>query len=339
MVFDKPSYTNSTYFNRPSNGCFIHPVQNRLISHREAARLQSFPDSFRFFGSKLSRYKQIGNAVPPLLARAIGAGISGEKFIDLFAGAGGLAIGLSMCGFKCLVATDIDKNMCETLRKNKVADLVFQADLSREINIKNVIEFTENRLSGSILDLVVAGPPCQGFSTAGNWNENDPRNTLYKPLLNVIERIRPNYVLIENVLGIGAMRKGEVLKKIKDKLGELEYSVKIEQLKAEQFGVPQRRRRVFIFGYLKSLEENFPPKPLFRSMDGKSHSSENFDHLPDPLTVGDAISDLPVLSVGGGAEVMKYDETWIKSDYQKWLRGHMDFKELYLRVAERSNSK
>ena len=66
-----PSYTVNTYFNRPGNGTFIHPHQARLISFREAARLQSFPDSYRFFGSNTSIYKQIGNAVPPLLYKAV----------------------------------------------------------------------------------------------------------------------------------------------------------------------------------------------------------------------------------------------------------------------------
>ncbi|MBE0526658.1 MAG: DNA cytosine methyltransferase, partial [Candidatus Thorarchaeota archaeon] len=79
-----PSYTINTYFNRPGNGTFIHPEQNRLISMREAARLQSFPDNYRFFGSSSSKYKQIGNAVPPLLARSIGSMISRGVCIDLF---------------------------------------------------------------------------------------------------------------------------------------------------------------------------------------------------------------------------------------------------------------
>ena len=84
-----PSYTINTYFNRPGNGTFIHPKQNRLISLREAARLQSFSDRFRFLGSNSSRYKQIGNAVPPFLARAVAALLKPGLVIDLFSGAGG----------------------------------------------------------------------------------------------------------------------------------------------------------------------------------------------------------------------------------------------------------
>ena len=71
LRWEKPSYTISTYFNRIGNGCHIHPEQDRLISIREAARLQSFPDNYRFTGSKGAIHKQIGNAVPPLLAYKI----------------------------------------------------------------------------------------------------------------------------------------------------------------------------------------------------------------------------------------------------------------------------
>ena len=88
---DMPSYTINTYFNRPGNGCHIHPSQNRMLSQREAARLQSFPDQFRFAGPQSIVNNQIGNAVPPLLAYQV-AGQLGEPgiFVDLFSGAGGL---------------------------------------------------------------------------------------------------------------------------------------------------------------------------------------------------------------------------------------------------------
>lgn len=338
MVWDKPSYTISTYFNRPGNGCFIHPTQDRLITQREAARLQSFPDHFRFYGSKQSRYKQIGNAVPPLLARAIASGLKGQNFIDLFAGAGGLALGFRMTGFKCLLAVDIDKNMCETLRNNRVADTVLKADLSEENAIYNVVEVTENKLRGKQLDVIVAGPPCQGFSTAGNWDQDDPRNNLYKPLLRIVGKLLPRYILVENVPGIRWMRRGEALKKIEELLREMGYVVKTQRLKAEEYGIPQKRRRIFIFGCLKPGEERFPPIPLFASSkEVKFGSDGQLLFLPKPLTVRDAISDLPPVEPGGGTEVMKYDDSWINSDYQRWSREHISFGELYRRICLKEN--
>ena len=122
LRWDRPSYTISTYFNRIGNGCFIHPSQDRLISTREAARLQSFKDSFIFYGSKTSQYKQVGNAVPPLLARAVAEKvkpyIKNKGLIDLFAGAGGLSAGFSLEGYKLNGAIEIEKNFFETLSKN-----------------------------------------------------------------------------------------------------------------------------------------------------------------------------------------------------------------------------
>ena len=97
LRWDKPSYTIATYFNRVPNGCNIHPEQNRILSNREAARLQSFPDNFVFKGTKVSQFKQIGNAVPPLLARYVSSLIKPHlesyNFVDLFAGCGGLSEG------------------------------------------------------------------------------------------------------------------------------------------------------------------------------------------------------------------------------------------------------
>ena len=103
LSLNKPSYTITTYFNRPGNGTYIHPIHNRVISAREAARFQSFPDNYVFGGSKASLCKQIGNAVPPLLAFAIARQTKKKtktkNLLDLFCGAGGLSLGLTKAGF------------------------------------------------------------------------------------------------------------------------------------------------------------------------------------------------------------------------------------------------
>ncbi|WP_341538954.1 DNA cytosine methyltransferase, partial [Pseudomonas viridiflava] len=88
---DMPSYTINTYFNRPGNGCHTHHLQDRVISQREAARFQSFPDSFEFLGGQGAVCTQIGNAVPPLMAYQIAMSLKGKgSYIDLFSGAGGM---------------------------------------------------------------------------------------------------------------------------------------------------------------------------------------------------------------------------------------------------------
>ena len=99
LRYNQPAYTISTYFNRPGNGANIHPWEDRTLSSREAARLQSFPDCFVFEGSDAAVRTQIGNAVPPLLGYAVGKAIKKKvgmplKFCDMFAGAGGLSYGM-----------------------------------------------------------------------------------------------------------------------------------------------------------------------------------------------------------------------------------------------------
>ncbi|MFW9945027.1 MAG: DNA cytosine methyltransferase, partial [Candidatus Sifarchaeia archaeon] len=176
---DLPSYTINTYFNRPGNGTFIHPTQDRLISQREAARLQSFPDEFRFRGSTTSIYKQIGNAVPPLLARAIGAQIPKGEVVDLFAGAGGLSEGLIQAGHRPIVASDINRHMCATYEYNHPETAVMQLDITNSTAFSQLVSEIEDGLAGKTLNMIAGGPPCQGFSTAGNWDASDSRNSLF----------------------------------------------------------------------------------------------------------------------------------------------------------------
>ena len=119
----RPAYTINTYFNRPGNGCHLHydyaGGQHRVLSEREAARLQSFPDRFAFVGAHLSVQKQIGNAVPPLLAFQIARTLPVVgQYVDLFSGAGGLSLGFRWAGWEPIVANDIDNNFLETYRRN-----------------------------------------------------------------------------------------------------------------------------------------------------------------------------------------------------------------------------
>jgi DNA (cytosine-5)-methyltransferase 1 len=336
LQYEHPSYTINTFFNRPGNGCFIHPEQNRLISLREAARLQSFPDNFRFSGSKPSKYKQIGNAVPPLMAKEVASVFKGSRAIDLFAGAGGLSWGLHEAGFNCLISVDFDKRMCETLEANDCAKEVLNLDLTADQAIEQVCETAENHLKGRQLDLCAGGPPCQGFSTAGNWDKTDPRNNLFKPFLEIVRNLQPLNVLIENVPGIKSMMQGSILKKIISELEKMEYKTKYTSLKSEIFGVPQRRRRVFIFASLSKQDIELP-EPIFSAFGEDQvtfQKNGNYTLLPSPLTVHDAISELPEIAQGGGNDVMDYDPNWPKSNYQKWLRGQMSISEMYEHYKE-----
>ena len=137
---NKPSYTITTYFNRPGNGAYIHPTQDRVLSAREAARLQSFPDNYIFQGSKTSLPKQIGNAVPLLLAYAIATQIKKQtkvkNVLDLFCGAGGLSLGFEWAKFNIVAANDNFNAACDTYRANHSNTILIEGDITMNTGFK-----------------------------------------------------------------------------------------------------------------------------------------------------------------------------------------------------------
>ncbi len=321
LTWENPSYTVSTYFNRPGNGCYMHPddylsqnPQHRLISFREAARLQSFPDSFRFYGTKTSMYKQIGNAVPPLLAYAMAKAFDAETAIDLFCGCGGLSYGFEMFGTNVISGVDIEKHYIETWKNNHTGTAIL-GDLTQQ-NIKDRIYETIEKATGTkTVDIIIGGPPCQGFSTAGWRKEDDTRNLLWRHYLEIVNYIKPKYFFIENVMGLlSATQKGaKVIDIMKKEFAELGYSIKYQKMHAEDYGVPQKRRRIFILGQRSDITNsiNFPKKVL-----------------NNPLTVFDAIKNLPALKDNDGDDEMEIANYIAGSIYEEWLIGNISLSEL-----------
>lgn len=329
LKFSQPSYTISTYFNRPGNGANIHPWEDRTISSREAARLQSFPDSFQFVGSDSEIRTQIGNAVPPLLGYAIGQSIiskAGSKveFCDIFAGAGGLSFGLELSGMQGIVAVELNKSASKTYEKNHSNKIkVINGDIN-DSGIQNTL-FSEVKERGSSKPLVlVGGPPCQGFSTAGNRDETDIRNKLVDSYLKIVKETRPDIVIMENVVGILSMRKGDVIKGIHKELGELGYVFHEKPwiLDAERYGVPQMRRRVIIVAALSEKMLPSFPDPIFQKCLGRREDSNQIDLLQQkyPITVGEAFFSLPSLM-----EVNDYfpQNAVFNAEYDKWCKGEI----------------
>jgi len=331
---NRPSYTVNTYFHRPGNGSFVHPTQDRMISLREAARLQSFPDRYRFLGSRSSIYKQIGNAVPPLLARAVGRMVPRGLAVDLFSGAGGLSEGLVQSGHSVIVASDMEQDMCDTYAANHLSTVVVRADLSTSSGRAEVVQSVGSLLKGRTLNLLAGGPPCQGFSLAGKWKRGDSRNSLIHAMIEISDVLAPKHVLIENVLGLNWMANGSVIGKVKEQLSNLGYAVDYMVLRSEQFGVPQRRRRVFLIGSKKRSEIR-PLKCWFSPATSRPNKRpESACHFfASPITVDEAIGDLPPVPSGGGLPVMRYDSSWAVSDYQHLSREHITFEEFLCRRA------
>ena len=324
---DRPAYTISTYFTRLGNGCHLHydfaAGQHRTLSLREAARLQSFPDSFRFVGSKTSVANQIGNAVPPLLGYLIAKRLGRPgQFIDLFAGAGGLALGFLWAGWKPVVANDVDATFLATYTEN-IDPNVVAGDI-RDVGIQDsLIEAVQVRRMSKPL-WVIGGPPCQGFSTAGNARSmDDERNHLFRDYIKVIEALDPDGFVFENVTGLLNMQGGRVFEEVRGALAEHCETLSQWKPHAEQFGVPQRRSRVVLVGSRRSVRDIKPPEPL-TSMPSEILSTD--DALPPAVSVFDALDDLPALGPSEDGSLLEYRHGAI-SEYQRFMRGAITAKD------------
>jgi DNA (cytosine-5)-methyltransferase 1 len=324
LRWDRPSYTVSTYFNRPGNGCFIHPSADRLITVREAARLQSFPDSYRLLGRGRARYLQVGNAVPPLLAYQLGSLLGGGTAVDLFAGAGGLSLGLERAGFDVLAAIDHDAACMETYQANRPdEDAAIRADLSDTQDLRKVVDEIRRRNRGQAVDLLAGGPPCQGFSTAGHCRLDDFRNNLVYSFVKAVEELRPVQVLMENVAALTFRGRRSFLEEVQRSFQSMGYNTSFIVGHAEGYGVPQLRRRLF----LVATRNGAPswPTPFRRILDpmmGQYQPGAEVRDLPEPFTVRDAIGDLPFEAAESADDPVKYREV-AGSLYQECMRGDL----------------
>lgn len=326
LRWDKPSYTINTFFNRVPNGCNLHPEQMRVISTREAARFQSFPDDFVFVGKKSGIYKQIGNAVPPLLARMVSTLIkpylTSYNIVDLFAGCGGLSEGFIQNGFKLLAANEFDASVFETniLNHSKYAskDKFILGDITKEETKEKIFAACGKKK----VDVILGGPPCQGFSYAGWRDPEDKRNQLFRDFVDIVTTLKPKFFVMENVPGILTMRKGEAIKEIIKAFADAGYYVgEPLKLTAADFGVPQKRKRVILIGCRENITIR-QPAPMF------SDKPETLSTLPRYISVKEAIGSLPPIPDGGGEEEM--DITIDKpSAYDRLMAKEITFEQFY----------
>lgn len=215
--------------------------------------------------------------------------------IDLFCGCGGLSQGFIEADFNVILGIDHWKDAIETFNYNHKNSKGIVADLldldPEEIKRKNKI--------GKV-DLIIGGPPCQGFSIAGKRIIDDERNQLYKSFLQFVDYFKPKGFVMENVPNILSMGGGAIKKQILKDFEDIGYKISYDKLLASDFGVPQNRRRAFFVGLKNNFEFEFP-KPI----------------TPDnKITSGDAISDLPKNSLEDGSQYTISP----KSDFQKKMR-------------------
>ena len=268
--YSKPSYTITTYFNRPGNGTYVHPVHERVLSVREAARFQCFPDEYLFCGNKSDMLKEVGNAVPVLLAYNIAKAIKDKTgcstSVDLFSGAGGMTYGFKRAGIKAVIANDIAEAACVTLKTNNPEIPVICGDITAEETKSAVIAAG---VQGGA-DIICGGPPCQGFSLAGNRMKDDPRNQLFRHFVDIVSGVNPKVIVFENVEGILSYQGGKTYRDIIDLFSKLGYYTEGRKLMANHYGAPQRRKRVIILCTRKDLgvkPADIFPNPVTPNMD------------------------------------------------------------------------
>jgi DNA (cytosine-5)-methyltransferase 1 len=254
--------------------------------------------------------------------------------IDLFSGAGGLSVGLHGAGFDVRLANDSNPACARTYHRNQ-PDTPFFPHSVHDLTKQRALSMA--RLEVGELDLLVGGPPCQGFSMIGARTVGDPRNELVHQFLRLGRELRPKCMVIENVPGLATLAGGAVLKAILDGYRALGYSVAFAELLAAQYGVPQMRWRMVFVGFRRDLALA-PGMGFPLPTHGKRGIGELIPHckMTEADTKGflrtkDAIADLP--SIGAGEEVSRYDGR-PKTSYQRAMRAGLS-TELFNHYAPR----
>lgn len=220
--------------------------------------------------------------------------------IDLFSGVGGLSLGFEMAGFNAVLANEYDTSIAESYVKNRPHVKMIINDIT-----KLPIHETFSKYHGKI-DLIVGGPPCQGFSQKGQRKSiNDERNFLFRYYYEVVALVKPKYFVMENVPNLLTTESGFFKKEIESLFESIGYKIVADVLNASDFGVPQNRKRAVIIGRLGDYALSMP-KPKTKK-----------------VTIWDAISDLAYLESGEGTEIQEYRYE-PQSEYQRVLRKGSD---------------
>ncbi|MCM1523872.1 MAG: DNA (cytosine-5-)-methyltransferase [Ruminococcus sp.] len=311
--YNKPSYTITTYFNRPGNGTYVHPVHERVLTVREAARFQTFKDDYYFFGNKTQHLKQVGNAVPTLLAYQIAREIKKKtgcsKSIDLFCGAGGMTVGFKEAGIHSLLSNDIEESACVTLKINNPEINVLCGDIT-QAETKDAIE--RAALEGGA-DIICGGPPCQGFSMAGFRASDDPRNQLFREFVDIVRRVKPKVIVFENVEGLLSYQGGKTYREVHALFSELGYNTEGRTLMASDYAVPQKRKRVIIICTENDLA--IAPGELFPAPITAEESTQ--------ITARETIADLETVPCDDTAKYVDCDN----SDILDFFKGNITYEE------------
>jgi DNA (cytosine-5)-methyltransferase 1 len=227
--------------------------------------------------------------------------------LSLFCGAGGCSLGFEQAGYKVLFATDFDKAASETYTANFKRTRFIKDDINN-LNFSSILSAC--KVSPGEIDILIGGPPCQGFSTAGLRFWEDPRNNLLKSYVNALKFIKPKWFLMENVEGLLTAKNGEYVHEAVKAFVSLGYAVRVEKVYAHEYGIPQRRKRVLIIGNRIGIDFKFPEPTIL--LKGRIFRNSN-------VTLQHTIGSLPGASNDQKAEI--HYETEVSNQLEDYLRG------------------
>lgn len=237
--------------------------------------------------------------------------------LELFAGAGGLVLGLEWAGLKTLLANEVHPDPCKTMHANFPGLPIICGDI-RRFSGSDLLAHA-GLSPGSEVNLVAGGPPCQGFSNAGLKDPDDPRNTLIGDFIRIVRDVRPDFFLLENVVGLTTLHKGRLFSRVLEQLDSIGYSFHWKIVFAADYGVPQMRKRLIVLG-----SKSGPP-PAFPDPTHARKDIPQLDlltaQLKDYVTCGDAIGDLPLINPGQASSEYDKDPT---TEFQLLMRRNSD---------------
>ena len=221
--------------------------------------------------------------------------------VSLFTGAGGMDVGFTKAGVKVIWANELDTDASKTYQKNNPNTVLRQGDIK-------VLKSELSHFEKGAVDLVFGGPPCQGFSVAGKMNPDDDRSKLIWEFLDVVETLKPAVYIMENVKALGELQRWQsVRERIVNVATDMGYSCFYKILNAADFGVPQKRERVFFVGFLdapRNAEELFEEE-ITKLIKPRIKLRDCLSKLPSAGTIGNPITCTAKISLAASPVMRK----------------------------------
>ncbi len=236
--------------------------------------------------------------------------------IDLFAGCGGLSKGFMDAGFNIIVGVDNDQAALNTFVRNHNGAKSLNADLSKQETFDEIVHIAGDKS----IDIIIAGPPCQGFSLTGPRNFDDPRNKLYLAVLEMVRQYQPKGFIIENVPGMATMYEGQVKEEVLRRFRNMGYNIECKILCAADYGVPQMRKRLIYMGVRGDIGFPVFPEPIL--------TPEKY------ISCREAIDDLPPREKELGKEFDSYCSK-PHTEYQRLMRGNCSILSNHIATAHK----